>query len=231
VVERYRYTSFGQLSVLAPDFSLLASPPKVPFTYTSREWEPEVEMYFYRARFMDPRLGRFRSQDPLGFAGGDLNIMAYCGNNPVNALDPLGLVQWKEVGTGVLTTIGGVGSMVGGAILTDTGVGAPLGVPAMLGGAVSTGLGITTIAHGFEDNGPASTPTGSIPQGPVELAGAMTGNANIQTAGGMGDSVVNVLLPPNWSPIVVIPNILINPPVFDPNAWPFAPKPQDNSKK
>ena len=67
VVERYRYGSFGRLSVLAPDFSPRASAPLIPFTYTGREWEPEVGMYFFRARFMDPRLGRFISQDPLGW--------------------------------------------------------------------------------------------------------------------------------------------------------------------
>lgn len=91
VVERYRYSSFGQISVLAPDFSLLTSAPKEPFTYTSREWEPEVGLYFYRARFMNPRLGRFISRDPLEFVAGDANMQTYVGNNPINAIDPLGL--------------------------------------------------------------------------------------------------------------------------------------------
>jgi RHS repeat-associated protein len=90
VVERYRYGSFGRLSVLAPDFSPRASAPLIPFTYTGREWEPEVGMYFFRARFMDPRLGRFISQDPIGLDGG-INGYAYCGNNPVMMIDPNGM--------------------------------------------------------------------------------------------------------------------------------------------
>ena len=91
VIERYRYSSFGQLFVLAQDFTLLAAVPKLPFTYTGREWEQEVGMYYYRARFMDPRLGRFLSQDPLGFLSGDYNLRAYVGNNPISFIDILGL--------------------------------------------------------------------------------------------------------------------------------------------
>jgi hypothetical protein len=38
----------------------------------------------------DPRTGRWLSRDPIGEAGG-LNLYAYCGNDPVNRHDPLGL--------------------------------------------------------------------------------------------------------------------------------------------
>ena len=48
-------------------------------------------MYFFRARFMDPRLGRFISQDPLGVVASGLNLQAYAGNNPVGYTDLLGL--------------------------------------------------------------------------------------------------------------------------------------------
>ena len=43
----------------------------------------------------DPRQGRFISRDPLGEAGG-FNLYAYCGNDPVNRHDPLGLSDWLE---------------------------------------------------------------------------------------------------------------------------------------
>ena len=45
----------------------------------------------YRARYYDPKAGRFITKDPLGFDGGDVNLYAYVGNNPVNYTDPLGL--------------------------------------------------------------------------------------------------------------------------------------------
>ncbi|GAB4351236.1 MAG: hypothetical protein Kow0099_35240 [Candidatus Abyssubacteria bacterium] len=47
-------------------------------------------MYYYRARFYDPRTGRFLTQDPIGFLGG-INLYAYVKNNPVGWLDPFGL--------------------------------------------------------------------------------------------------------------------------------------------
>ena len=47
-------------------------------------------MVYARNRYYSPGLGRFISQDPIGFAGG-LNLYAYCGNDPINFTDPLGL--------------------------------------------------------------------------------------------------------------------------------------------
>ncbi|MHA7602737.1 RHS repeat-associated core domain-containing protein, partial [Alicycliphilus sp. T452] len=44
----------------------------------------------YKARFYDPRLGRFLQTDPIGTQD-DLNLYAYVGNNPINRRDPTGL--------------------------------------------------------------------------------------------------------------------------------------------
>jgi len=46
--------------------------------------------YYMRARYYDPQVGRFISEDPIGFEGGDVNLYAYVGNNPVNLIDPNG---------------------------------------------------------------------------------------------------------------------------------------------
>jgi RHS repeat-associated protein len=66
------------------------------FTFTGREWDAELQLYYYRARFYDPRLGRFTSQDPLGFAAGDVNLYRYVGNNPLGATDPSGSLALLE---------------------------------------------------------------------------------------------------------------------------------------
>jgi RHS repeat-associated protein len=46
--------------------------------------------YYMRARYYDPEVRRFISEDPIGFAGGDLNLYAYVGNNPTMMVDPSG---------------------------------------------------------------------------------------------------------------------------------------------
>jgi len=56
-----------------------------------REFDPETGLYHYRKRTLDPNTGKFSQVDPIGFAGGDVNLYAYVGNNPPNRVDPLGL--------------------------------------------------------------------------------------------------------------------------------------------
>jgi hypothetical protein len=46
---------------------------------------------FYRARWYSPELGRFISEDPIGFRGGDINLFGYVKNKPLNRRDPRGL--------------------------------------------------------------------------------------------------------------------------------------------
>ncbi len=52
--------------------------------------------YYMRTRYYDPSVGRFISEDPSGFGGGDVNLMAYVANNPINFVDPQGLASFSE---------------------------------------------------------------------------------------------------------------------------------------
>ncbi|MFC1572742.1 RHS repeat-associated core domain-containing protein [Candidatus Eisenbacteria bacterium] len=66
-----------------------------PYAYTGREFLVDnsggaTQLYYYRARSYEPRLGQFTSEDPLG-CGARSNLYSYVENNPVNAADPLGL--------------------------------------------------------------------------------------------------------------------------------------------
>ncbi|TKB75487.1 MAG: hypothetical protein E8D46_01315 [Nitrospira sp.] len=60
------------------------------FKYTGRE-DDGTGLQYYRARYYHPRLQRFISEDPIGFAGGDVNLYAYVRNVPLLSIDPLGL--------------------------------------------------------------------------------------------------------------------------------------------
>ncbi|MBK6780977.1 MAG: RHS repeat-associated core domain-containing protein [Gemmatimonadetes bacterium] len=61
----------------------------VRYHFAGREYDSESGLYM-RARYYDPALGRWISEDPIGIAGG-LNVYAYAGNDPVNGRDPSGL--------------------------------------------------------------------------------------------------------------------------------------------
>lgn len=79
----YSYDSFGKL--VASTGTLVN-----PFRYTGRELDSETGLYYYRARYYDPQIGRFISDDPLRFGAG-YNFYTYTENSPVNATDPSGL--------------------------------------------------------------------------------------------------------------------------------------------
>ena len=85
IVQTYAYDSFGNMTATGSVSQL--------FTYTGREYDSETGMYFYRARYYDPKVGRFVTKDPIGFDGGDYNLYNYVGANPVSWVDPWGLAS------------------------------------------------------------------------------------------------------------------------------------------
>lgn len=62
--------------------------------YTGRE-NDGTGLYYYRARYYQPKFQRFVSEDPAGFLGRDANLYAYVFGNPLRLRDPLGLLGNK----------------------------------------------------------------------------------------------------------------------------------------
>jgi RHS repeat-associated protein len=86
-VQFYDYSVWGQVS---------ASDPNHPnrFMFTGREFDKDTGLYYYRARYYNPEIGRFLQTDPIGYGCG-MNLYAYCGNNSLCYSDPSGLA-WED---------------------------------------------------------------------------------------------------------------------------------------
>jgi RHS repeat-associated protein len=61
------------------------------YKYTAREWDTAISLQYNRARYYDPTIGRWISQDPVGFTAGDSNLDRYVQNTPTMERDPSGL--------------------------------------------------------------------------------------------------------------------------------------------
>ena len=90
----YSYDSFGKLSASTGGVNN-------PFQYTGRDNDTENGLRYYRARYYDPNVGRFLSEDPMRWTGG-LDFYAYATNNPLTWTDPFGLMVGDEAVTIVL---------------------------------------------------------------------------------------------------------------------------------
>ena len=119
IIERYRYDAFGAPTFFnGGGTQIFSTAYNNRFLFTGREYAatyrntyvPEFTFYEYRARAYNPTLGRFMSEDPKGFvrrAGlgaspsdwtvaahpdeAEFNLFRYCGNDPGDFTDPMGL--------------------------------------------------------------------------------------------------------------------------------------------
>jgi RHS repeat-associated protein len=99
VLNSYSYLPFGE-SLIATG----ATPN--PFTYVGQfgVMSGAAGLYFMRARWYSPDLGRFTQPDPTGLAGEDANLYRYVQNDPVGAKDPSGLDGLGPPDTSALVT-------------------------------------------------------------------------------------------------------------------------------
>ncbi|MCI8596730.1 MAG: RHS repeat-associated core domain-containing protein [Clostridia bacterium] len=169
-----------------------------PFRYRGYYYDVETGLYFLKTRYYDPEIGRFITIDDLQYLDPEtingLNLYAYCGNNPIMAVDPEGTKWWKTKFLKALATIVTVTAItVALAALTvatfgiGTAVATGIVIGAAVGGAIAGGvnlavqvnnkgwdnidyveLGVSTffggVAGGISGGLGALSPTGTIAQ-------------------------------------------------------------------
>jgi len=111
-----------------------------PFKYAGQVgiMDEGNDLYYMRARYYDASIGRFISEDPVGFADGP-NLYAYVGGNPIMAVDPSGQVNVRNLAFSLVD----FGLSTGEATVGLVGIaGAPVTGPAapvvLMGAALAT---------------------------------------------------------------------------------------------
>ncbi len=109
VIERADYGDYGERLLMDAGGALvtqvdtatnrISSRVGNPWWFTGRELDQETGLYQYRYRFMNPKIGRFVSRDPIG-TWGDANSLGAStqglASNPLVMLDSFGLDAWVE---------------------------------------------------------------------------------------------------------------------------------------
>ena len=89
------------------------------------------------ARWYNPQLGKFISQDPSSFAGGDANLYRYVNNSPANFTDPTGMIREADGGIAVPAGDPGGAAAPGGGIVDTVG--------SMAAGAINAGAAMAGV--------------------------------------------------------------------------------------
>lgn len=113
ILVTYDYDSFGN-TIKVTDTSGIGLSSKNPYRYRSYRYDTETGYYYLNQRYYDPKVGRFISQDNIGFSDPSnskgLNLYTYCLNNPVMYSDPSG-----KFAISILAMVI-IGTVVGGAL-------------------------------------------------------------------------------------------------------------------
>ncbi|MCP4582384.1 MAG: RHS repeat-associated core domain-containing protein, partial [candidate division Zixibacteria bacterium] len=100
------YDAFGNPVVNGSDPGIVDR-----FMFTGREYDTTTGLYYYRSRYYDPSIGRFLSEDRIGFGGRDVNLYRYVYNIPIKLTDPFGkgIAKLEYFGAVMLGTLLAVG--------------------------------------------------------------------------------------------------------------------------
>jgi len=83
IIQSYDYRPFGEGIDHPGELS-------TNHLFTGEYFDKDLDYYYLRARYYSPGLGRFTGYDPVEDANNKLHKYAYCGNEPIDCIDPLG---------------------------------------------------------------------------------------------------------------------------------------------
>ena len=133
VVQRMDYDAFGRV------LNVPQSPDLQPFGFAGGLYDHDTGLVRFGARDYDAYTGRWTAKDPILFDGGDANLYAYVGSDPINLIDPSGRVVWVlpavAAGTVLATTVAGAiaGYTYGGGTAEAAALGASAGLVSGVG--------------------------------------------------------------------------------------------------
>lgn len=90
IVQRLDYDVFGNIV-------LDTNPGFQPFGFAGGLYDRDTQLTRFGARDYDAESGRWTAKDPIGFVGGDPNLYGYVFNDPINLVDPSGLITFLDI--------------------------------------------------------------------------------------------------------------------------------------
>ena len=96
VLQHIEYVPFGEVFIEERNNTW-----NTPYLFNAKEFDEETGMYYYGARYYEPRLSLWMSVDPLTEKSPNVSAYVYCFGNPLKYIDPIGLdsVYWGQDGT------------------------------------------------------------------------------------------------------------------------------------
>ncbi len=153
-----------------------------PFRYRGYYYDTETGYYYLNSRYYDPQVKRFISPDNVNYLGanGDLNsynLYAYCSNNPVMYVDPMGNSLWDAIKNFIPNLLK--------SIEIELGLGVGLGVGGMASGKLKAIAEVYRDVTFFIDDGEFIV--GNVVSAEASIFGLGVGSKHIQYTDGTDD--------------------------------------------